>query len=247
MNDITYRMIRTISVKDTGSASLDQPKPDIQSQSELNDLSEEAMKSDSLNVEAEDKQQDYLFSPVMTRKPSDVTLSTPPQREETRLPFITPNNNVSFPDSTESTSIIMSGIAEDGDNTQLSARTQRLRMNLKILNDDSLIDDEFDTSVAHVSYGSSDEAEHNERMVYQPDQQFYERAIQHYQDHPPEENKESQVGTTEEATTYIQPNMSEMMKDYEFSSVDDELPPHEDNGDNNDNNEIPFIEDSLCM
>lgn len=120
-----------------------------------------------------------------------------------------------------------------------------------ILNDDSLIDEELDTSIAHVSYESSDEAEHNEKMVYQPDQQFYERAIQHYQEHPPEENKEIEVGTTEDATTYIQPNMSEMMKDYDFSSVEDEPPPHEgDNGENdnyNDNNGIPFVEDSLCM
>lgn len=227
-------------------------KPDVHCDSELHDLSEEAFKSDSLNLEGEGKHQDYEFSPLITRKSSNVGLSTPPQREGVKLPFVTPNNNVSFPDSTsESTSIALSGIAGDGDSAQLSARTKQLQRNLMILNDDSLIDEELDTSIAHVSYESSDEAEHNEKMVYQPDQQFYERAIQHYQEHPPEENKEIEVGTTEDATTYIQPNMSEMMKDYDFSSVEDEPPPHEgDNGENdnyNDNNGIPFVEDSLCM
>ena len=186
------------------------------------------------NKQAE-KPMDYLFSPVMDRKPSEQSFITPKQ---TRASFSSPvvsaikeQSDHSLPPSPDvfNRSNETSSLMEGSVNVEkLSARSKQMYLkNLKILNEDSMFED--DISVAHVSF-NAEEKEDNEE--YEPDNNYYAEAFRNY--HPPEVKEE----TDPSESTFIRPNMSEMMKGYEFS-VDDEDP--------RPNNEIHYVEDSLCL
>lgn len=108
--------------------------------------------------------------------------------------------------------------------------------NYRLLDDDSILNnDDSDVNIGHTSYISSDELDTSPAGDYNPDQLFYEEALQNDQEHPPEEGNEE--NKQNDVTAYIRPNLSEMMEGCEFPEADTTIK----------TDGIPTVEDSICL
>lgn len=172
--------------------------------------------------------------PMSFKTPEAPSVSAIRPQSESSLP---PSPSLSqFPSSNASAQHSAQTPEENADVTSLSARSrQRYFKNMKIINEDSSLDDSAG-SVAHVEY-FGDEGDVNEhKMTYSPDEEYYDKLLgseaQEKKWSPRRSEDHTMMGSM-----VRQPTMEEMMQGVEFGSLEQEPL----------NDGIPNLDDSISL
>lgn len=124
---------------------------------------------------------------------------------------------------------------ENVDVTSLSARSRQRYLNMKIINEDSSLDDSAG-SVAHVEYFGDEGDVTDHKMTYSPDEEYYDKLLgsgaQEKRWSPRRSEDHTMMGSM-----VRQPTMEEMMQGVEFGSLEQEPL----------NDAIPNLDDSISL
>lgn len=170
--------------------------------------------------------------PTSFKTPEAPSVSAIRPQSESSLP---PSPSLSqFPSSSASAQHSAQAPEENVDVTSLSARSrQRYFKNMKIINEDSSLDDSAG-SVAHVEYFGDEGDGNDHKMTYSPDEEYYDKLLGSGEKRwsPRRSEDHTMMGST-----VRQPTMEEMMRGVEFGSLDQEPV----------NDAIPNLDDSISL